>query len=110
MAHVQIKEPVTAQVVLAFVIQGLKETVVKVEIIAMLNSIKKDFGDFFQYPKVFLKFVNQSFQASHALVLKGHGSRVKLHVLDLASVIPQLEHVSAMKAIRALIVLVTFTT
>ena len=30
MAHVQIKEPVTAQVVLAFVIQGLKETVVKV--------------------------------------------------------------------------------
>ena len=110
MAHVQIKEPVTAQVVLAFVIQGLKETVVKVEIIAMLNSIKKDFGDFFLISQVFLKFVNQSFQASHALVLKGHGSRVKLHVLDLASVIPQLEHVSAMKAIRALIVLVTFTT
>ena len=109
MAHVQIKEPVTAQVVLAFVIQGLKETVVKVEIIAMLNSIKKDFGDFFNILS-FLKFVIQSFQASHALVLKGHGSRVKLHVLDLASVIPQLEHVSAMKAIRALIVLVTFTT
>ena len=112
MAHVQIKEPVTAQVVLAFVIQGLKETVVKVEIIAMLNSMK-DFGDFFNILtkyKGFFRFVNQSFQASHALVLKGHGSRVKLHALDLASVIPQLAHVSAMKAIRALIVLVTFTT
>ena len=110
MAYVQIKEPVTAQVVLAFVIQGLKGTVVKVKIIAMLNPMK-NFGDFFQYPNQgFFKFVNQSFQASHALVLKGHGSRVKLPALDLASVIPQLEHVSAMKAIRALIVLVTFTT
>ena len=49
MAYVQIKEPVTAQVVLAFVIQGLKEAVVKVKIIAMLNSIK-DFGDFLKYP------------------------------------------------------------
>ena len=112
-AYVQIKEPVTAQVVLAFVIQDLKETVVKVEIIVMLDYMK-DFGDFFniltKYVQGFLKFANQSFQASHALVLKGHGSRVKLHALDLASVIPQLEHVSAMKAIRALIVLVTFTT
>ena len=112
MAYVQIKEPVTDQVVLAFVSQGLKETVVKVEIIVMLDSVK-DFGDFLKYPNQvqgFLKFFNQSFQARHALVLKGHGSRVKLHALDLASVIPQLEHVSAMKAIRALIVLVTFTT
>ena len=112
MAYVQIKEPVTAQVVLAFVIQGLKEAVVKVKIIAMLHSIK-DFVNFFKYPNQvqgFFEFINQSFQASHALVLKGHGSRVKLHALDLASVIPQLEHVSAMKAIRALIVLVTFTT
>jgi hypothetical protein len=39
MAHVQIKEPVTAQVVFAFVIQGLKEKAVKVEIVAMLNSL-----------------------------------------------------------------------
>ena len=39
MAHVQIKEPVTAQVVPAFVMQGLKETVVKVKIIAKLCSI-----------------------------------------------------------------------
>ena len=46
MAYVQIKEPVTAQVVLAFVIQVLKETVVKVEIIATLNSFK-DFSDYF---------------------------------------------------------------
>ena len=30
MAHVQIKEPVSAQAVLAYVMQGLKETVVKV--------------------------------------------------------------------------------
>ena len=45
MAHVQIKEPVTAQVVLAFVIQVLKETVVKVEIIAVLDFMK-DFGDY----------------------------------------------------------------
>ena len=44
MAYVQIKEPVTAQVVLAFVIQGLKETVVKVDIIAMSM---KDFGYLF---------------------------------------------------------------
>ena len=49
MARVRIKEPVTAQVVPAFVMQGLKETVVKVEIIAMLNSMK-DFGDFFKCP------------------------------------------------------------
>ena len=44
MACVQIEEPVTAQVVLAFVIQGLKETVVKVDIIAMSM---KDFGYLF---------------------------------------------------------------
>ena len=36
MANVQIKELVTAQAVLAYVMQGLKETVVKVEIIAKL--------------------------------------------------------------------------
>ena len=44
MACVQIEEPVTAQVVLAFVIQGLKETVVKVDIIAMST---KDLGYLF---------------------------------------------------------------
>ena len=46
MAYVQIKEPVTAQVVLAFVSQSLKETVVKVDIIVMLDFMK-DFGDSF---------------------------------------------------------------
>ena len=32
MAHVQIKEPATAQAVLAYVMQGLKETIVEVRI------------------------------------------------------------------------------
>jgi hypothetical protein len=57
MAYVQIKEPVTAQVVLAFVSQGLKETVVKVDIIVMLDFMK-DFGDFFNILTKYQVFLN----------------------------------------------------
>ena len=45
MANVQIKELVTAQAVLAYVMQGLKETVVKV-CITMIMNMQYHFDDY----------------------------------------------------------------